>query len=428
MSTGGNHTLTRLRRELGYSQEAYAAAVGATPRQVRNWEAGRVACPQRWYLERMHALHGTTAPEQLGFSCRAAVDPATVTDRSEADMHRRNVFALAAAAAFGTGPVTVLAGLLDPAGAGRAVGRADVDHIARLNQQLTAADFLVGGGALDPDTLLDRFRWAARRLHGTIGHDATRAALHSQVAHLGSTVGFMLFDAGAFRQSTAVYAASLRIAADAPDRWPLRAIVFSEMSRQALHLGQVDQASELLHLAAGAGTEIPASAHALLHALTARVHAARGDQPGTDQHVRLAEDAFASRQPGTEPGWISWFDSAELDGETGAAAYEIALHHDPGRNDAADRLTRAAASCQPTDQRSRALTLTRLAHLHAARHDHARTADATRTALAAVRQIRSPRITSELAALRPRLAALRSHRDIADVDHELLTYIAGHAA
>src|SRR5690348_9105925 len=191
-----NQTLIGLRLELGKSQEEYAELLGASARQVRNWESGRVRWPQTWYLLRMNRLHGTTAPEQLGFEPRprhGRVATVGAGDRSEADVFRRDFLGWVAAAAFSSRPVEAVAGLASPAGTAPHVGQADVDRVSQTNAALFSTDFLIGGAAFRPDALVGQFRRAAISLHGRFRHDTTRRTMHSAVGHVGSTIGFMLF-------------------------------------------------------------------------------------------------------------------------------------------------------------------------------------------------------------------------------------------
>src|SRR5262249_12297740 len=139
---------------------------------------------------------------------------------------------------------------------GLTVGRADVDRVCQTNQTFYDVDFLIGGGALRLDVLIGQFRKSAGLLHGNFQRGTTRQEMHSAVAHLGSTIGFMLFDQGQHLEARKVYLASLQLAQEATDSWPLRAIILSEMARQCLHLGEHDNALELLRIARGADDEL----------------------------------------------------------------------------------------------------------------------------------------------------------------------------
>lgn len=229
-----NQTLIDRRLALGKSQEEYAELVGATARQVRNWESGRVRCPQTWHLTRMSRLHDTTTPQQLGFAPRPRHTRPTTgehSDRSETDMLRRDFLGLTIAAAFSTRP---LAASDRATPTSRNVGSTDVDLIDQTNDILTQADFLIGGAAFRSEALTDQFRQATLLLDGRFQREDTRQAMHSVVGHLGSTIGFMLFDQDRHIEARRIYTSSLRIAQDAPGRWPLRAIIFSEMAK-AVH-------------------------------------------------------------------------------------------------------------------------------------------------------------------------------------------------
>jgi len=344
--------LIGLRVALGLSQEQYAELVGAEVRSVRGWETGEVACPQARHLAKLYALHGVSSPEQLGFEHRRqARSTATVghTDPPEADVLRRDILGAVAAAAFTSAVAAPVAQLLAPWQRSRslAVGQADIDRVLQTNQTFYDVDFLIGGGALKPDVLIGQFRKSAGMLHGTFQADSTRQAMHSAVAHLGSTTGFMLFDQGQHLDARKVYLASLQVAQDASDLWPLRAIILSELARQCLYLGEFDDALELLRIARGADDEITPTAKAMLHSVRARAYAAQGNVQAADRFVGLAEEAFGRGKPTNDPSWITWFDQAELHGEAGHAYYALAMNKKQRVDEAAQRLTLAAEQHGP---------------------------------------------------------------------------------
>src|SRR5262249_16317513 len=160
-----------------------------------------------------YALHGVNSPEQLGFEPRRrARSTATVghTDPPEADVLRRDILGAVAAAAFTNVVATPVAQLLSPWQRSRtiAVGQADIDLVLQTNQTFYNVDFLIGGGALKPDVLLSQFRKSAGLLHGSFQTNSMRQTMHSAVAHLGSTIGFMLFDQGQHLEARKVYLAS----------------------------------------------------------------------------------------------------------------------------------------------------------------------------------------------------------------------------
>jgi len=414
-----NRTLTGLRVALGMTQQQYAAAAGVSEREVRDWEAGRVSCPQTWSLQRLHGLHGTSTPEDLGFagrSRRAHQSAGTVEpgDQTEAAVYRRNLIGLVVAAAFGAQHLPALGGLLaEDEPYDRQVGLGDVERITKANASLTSTDLMVGGAAVPVDVLMRQFRTKSALLYGRFASDATRAATHSAVAHLGSTIAWMMFDQGRHLNSRQMYLASLRIAKGADDTWALRAVICSEMARQARHCRAFEEAEELIGIAHGADSQLPATARAELHAISASIAAANGDRTRTIDQIRRAEDEFGRAKKGTDPAWIAWFTPAELAGDTGEAMAVLAQHHDDLRADAAARLTASARSHQPSAQRSAALTMTRLAELHAADHNPTRAARATHQAVDLAERLRSPRLTETLNTAATTMSPLAAHPDMA---------------
>lgn len=330
-------------------------------------------------------------------------------------MYRRNLLGLVVAAAFTSRPLPALSGLLDDQSATTAVGSADVARLEQANRALHTADLLVGGAALSSAALLAQYRKATTLLHGTFAHAAQRSAMHSAVGHFGSTIRFMLFDVGEHLKARQVYLASLRVAGEATDRWALHAIICSELARQSCHLAAAAEADELIRIAHSAEAELTPTTKAMLHAVHATATAAAGDRNATGRYVGLAEDSFADSTPANDPEWITWFDAAELHGETGAALAVLATHHDDLRDDAVARLSTSAAPHGPGEQRSTALALTRLAAVHATRQDSSAAVKAARRALDIAERLRSPRIVDTLARLTNTLQPLAARPGVADV-------------
>jgi tetratricopeptide (TPR) repeat protein len=428
-----NRLLISLRVGLGLSQEQYAELVDAEVRSVRGWETGEVACPQARHLAKLYSLHDVNSPEQLGFEPRRKAGPtATVrgTDPSEADVLRRDILGAVAAAAFTSAVAAPVARLLAPWQRSRnlAVGQADIDRVRQTNQTFYDVDFLIGGGALKPDVLVGQFRKSAGLLHGNFQSDSTRQAMHSTVAHLGSTIGFMLFDQGQHLEARKIYLASLQVARGASDLWPLRAIILSEMARQCLYLGEFDDAQELLRIAHGADDEITPTTKAMLHGIRARTLAAQGDVQATDRFVGLAEAEFSHSKPANDPSWITWFDKAELCGDTGHAYCALALNKKQRVDEAARRLSLAADQHGPDQARSKALALTKLSKVRMVQGEAGAPEDGAAIALQSLDlydRLQSPRVREDLVSLRPLIRPHRHLNALAELDHQLVLLETG---
>ena len=289
----------------------------------------------------------------------------------------------------------------------------DIDRVTRANTALASTDLTVGGAAVSSDVLQRQFQAAAALLHGQFSHDTTRKAMHSAVAHLGSTAAWMLFDQGRPLAARQMYLASMQIAGGANDVWPLRAVICSEMARQARHYGLLGEADELVGIAHGADSHLTGTARAMLHAISASTAAAAGDRTRTVEHIRRAEEEFGRANAANDPEWIAWFTQAELAGDTGEAMAVLASHHEQLRDEAAARLTASATTHQPTAQRSAALAWIRLAELHTARRSPAHAARAAHQAVDLAERLRSPRLNQTLTSATIPMGTLKAHPDIA---------------
>lgn len=90
------------------------------------------------------------------------------------------------------------------------------------------------------------------------------------------------------------------------------------MSHQATYTGRYGEAASLAR-AAKAGTHglATASLTAHFHVMEARALARLGDAKGCDHSLSEAVREFERRNPEDDPGWIRYFDEAELSAEFG---------------------------------------------------------------------------------------------------------------
>src|SRR5690348_1720900 len=92
------------------------------------------------------------------------------------------------------------------------------------------------------------------------------------------------------------------------------------MARQAGHLGQPEDALELIHLARyGARQTATPTIDALLHSLEARYCAMMGRLKDFDRAAGQAEAAFADSNPADDPAWVAYFDTASTMQRSGFA-------------------------------------------------------------------------------------------------------------
>jgi transcriptional regulator with XRE-family HTH domain len=375
-----NRTLRDLRRAHQLTQAALANAlcadlarhdVNAAPdaRLIAAWESGEIQRPQAHYRESLRRLLGVTSDAALGFTPQQARPTrviSTILDSDSEDaMDRaaflRGVAAVAFSAAFGQ-PLQPWLGI-EQSRSVRAsrIGHDDVAAIERVTIQFDQWDMTRGGG-LSVDAAIGQLNWAATLLdQGSFGAPDVRARMCSAVAHLAKVAGWSAYDAGMHAEARRALALGVHAAAEGSD-WPLRALLLSDLARQAITLRQPQQALDLLHLAryAADGTATPAT-RAMLHVVTARAHGWAGNSRECLRQIGVAEDLYEAPTDQNDPVWIRYYVPAQLTGDSGCAAFDAAQHDEALRPEALQRLTTAAEQYGPRWPRSAALCLARSA-------------------------------------------------------------------
>jgi hypothetical protein len=175
------------------------------------------------------------------------------------------------------------------------------------------------------------------------------------------------------------------------------------MARQMLYRDRPHDALELVHLAQkGAGRDAGPRVRAMLHTREAWAYAALGRSTAFQRATDEAMEALTDAEPGQEPYWIAYFDSAELAGVTGGRLLDLA-RQDPHRHAeaAADAIRQALATRGPEAGRSHALDLIGLAECHFLIGDVTGAVDHTHRAVEAAARTQSNRVRTQLGQLYP---------------------------
>ncbi|MGH3925164.1 MAG: helix-turn-helix domain-containing protein, partial [Pseudonocardiaceae bacterium] len=155
----------------------------------------------------------------------------------------------------------------------RRVGLGDVTRLRVVRRQLKALDDALGGGTAFPMAVTYLRREIMPLLGGSYD-DATGRALFSATAELHLDVGWMAYDAGDCALAGRYMVHALRLS-HAVDNRLFGGRVLAAMSHQALHLGHVPLALDLVR-AAREGTKhiAPPKVHAMVAAMEACAQAA----------------------------------------------------------------------------------------------------------------------------------------------------------
>jgi hypothetical protein len=274
----------------------------------------------------------------------------------------------------------------------RGVDALDVHAVRETGRHLKAIDDAHGGIAALPLGVGYLRREVTPLLRGTYD-DAVGRALFGAAAEIALGVGWSAYDAAQQGLARRYMIQALRLSHAADDRL-FGGRVLAAMSHQALHLGDVSLAVDLAR-AARAGTHGSATptAQAMLAAMEACTHAARGDQALCVRALRDAERAFERSDPGSDPDWID-FDAGGLAGHAARAFRDLGQHAQ-----AEQYAPESIALCQPAHARTRVQrhAILATAQLQAGKLDEARATEHRATAEA--RGLRSLRARDDVVRL-----------------------------
>ncbi|MFG1809831.1 hypothetical protein [Streptomyces sp. NPDC049040] len=225
--------------------------------------------------------------------------------------------------------------------------------------------------------------------------------LYRVTADLAALAGWMSYDVGLQPTAQKYLVLALHAAKEAGDR-PLGAFILSSMSRQMIHLDRPDDALELIHLAQyGSRDTASATTQAMLHALEARAYANMGQVNKCHRAVRAAEDTFTESRPAEDPGWISFFNEAELHAENAHSYRDLA--YVAGRSPAYASLAHPVMekavegfSSDNIHQRAYALNLVGLATVHLLQREPEQAAHFTEEAMTVAKRVRSERVNTRI--------------------------------
>jgi hypothetical protein len=240
-------------------------------------------------------------------------------------------------------------------------------------------------------------------LHGRY-NDAVGRALFSATAEFTLSVGWMAYDAGKHGLAQRYMAQALRISHVANDR-AFGGRILAAMSHQALHLGDVRHGLDFA-CAARTGTQgaVTPTAAAMLAAMEACAHAARGDASPCLRALTDAERAFERSNPSEDPPWVD-FDEGGLTGHLARSFRDL------NRPREAEQFAlRSIQLCRPTHLRTRVQRYAILASANAQQGDLEGACAVGRQALEEMGRLRSKRTLDDVARLVEIVGANTSER------------------
>lgn len=384
-----NQRLSGARRRRRLTQDQLAQAVRAAywrlfekeaaidAEHVCKLERGIITWPNARYRVTFREVLGADTDAELGFYYRHPRDTVEAgADAREVDTARRDEF-ISLVAGLSTGaclgvsglsalpdPVReVLARAAEPADPPVRVGRTDVEQVRFATELFRSWRDRYGGGACR-EPLFAQLRWAAGLLRGQ-AEDALRPELYAAVGSLAQVACCCDVDAGHHDTALPCFHLGLHCAEQARD-WTLRAQLLTDISRQAVDRGQLDDATSLIELAQVRADRVAGSGRAMMSSMHARILGSAGRVTDCRRAMAAAEDYVADPQPTDEHCVSSLFQRAsiaEIALYNGHALFDASLRNPATAPLATDQLRTAIASAGSLSRRRRAVGIAKLATL-----------------------------------------------------------------
>lgn len=245
--------------------------------------------------------------------------------------------------------------------------------------------------------------------------------LYRTAAELAQLAGWVAFDIGMHSVAQRHYVAALR-AAHCADDAQLGANVLAAMSFQCALAGDPRDGVRLAQTAQESAGAVSPRVGALLASRRARAHARVGERAACDRALAEAERSLERADDGRDqgdPGWVYYFDQAELDAQAGACLVDLELsrHAEP-------LLTRALAAQDTSYVRDRTIYFVRAAQCQMQSGNLDAACDLAGQAVELAHRARSPRSTQAVKDFRTMLAPHASSPHVIAFDQRLTALAA----
>lgn len=296
------------------------------------------------------------------------------------------------------------------------VGCTDIEQVRFAETTFRSWREQFGGGACR-DALAGQVRWAAGLLHSRCD-DPTSRALHSAVGSLADVAGWGDVDTGHHDTALRCFRLAVHCAEEAQD-WDLRAEVLTDMARQAMDRGLLDDALSLIELAQVRADRVGGTGRAMMSSEHARIFGVSGRLPDCRHAVSIAEDHFADHRPGGgDSPFFQQISRANLTLDNGQALFYPGLRTPEIATAAREHLRTALAHPSTLGRRRCAIGTAKLSTLELLHGDRDEGITLAHQALDLGVGMRSARLTDDLHRLR-RATTRHTGEPIATLQHQL---------
>ncbi|MFJ8385580.1 XRE family transcriptional regulator [Streptomyces sp. NPDC094438] len=374
-----------------------------------------------------HADNCASHPDEDRFTAQAAgmlaENPLVHSDRSLSAVERRAFLALGLGgiAALAPGTFTDLLPRLGQPSLPNTVRPEDIEQVRAASATLASWDNLYGGGGIVRSSSAGQLIWA-KGLLGVKCPTDLESELLTAVGRLAIVMGASAFDAFEHDDATGLLTFGTWCAEQASN-WHLRATAYNWRARHAIWCGAPD--AGLTHAGNGLvrADLLSAREQSMLHNARARAWARMQNPREVLVAIGQSDDAFSNAKAGEDVVWMSYYDEAQHYGDTGHAAFDIALLPGQSSRMATDRLQKAVDGHTEAYVRSRALSRTKLATLTMATGDPQQAAAVAHRALDEVGRLRSKRALEDVKDLRKASAKYARKPEVAELRRRITTTV-----
>ncbi|MFI7104162.1 helix-turn-helix domain-containing protein [Streptomyces sp. NPDC050161] len=324
-------------------------------------------------------------------------DQPALLDRSPSPMERRSFLTVGSLAAVAPGSFADLVPELGQTPLPKFVRPEDIEQVRAASTTLARWDNLYGGGGIVRSSLVGQLTWA-RGLLEVHYPPVLEAELFSAVGRLSIVMGASAFDAYEHKDAVRLLQFG-RQCAEQADNWHLRASALNWLARQAIWCGAPD--TGLTHAENGLvrSDRLTPRERAMLHNATARAWAKMQRPQEATTAIGRSDEIFSRAQEGEDDVWMEYYDNAQHHGDTGHAAFDLAVLPGQSAVMATHRLQTAIDQHTDAYVRSRALSGTKLATLMMATGDPQPAVVTAHKALDEVGRLRSKRAVHDVKSL-----------------------------
>lgn len=377
--------------------------------------------------EAAHADKVTGAVDQVANGARMGgmlgLNPPVLSERSQSAMERRAFFSLGGVAALAPTAFVDLLPSDGPNALPKTVRPEDIRQVLAAADTLAGWDNLYGGGGIVGSSSMGLFIWA-KGLLATKHPVQLKGDLYTAVGRLSVVMGASAFDAYAHDDATEL----LRFGtwcAEQGNNWHLRASALNWRARHEIWCGRPDEG--LTHAESGLlrSDRLTPREQSMLHNARARAWAKMRNPDEALAAIDRSDRIFGRAREGEDAPWMAYYDDAQHHGDTGHAAFDIALMRGGSPELAISRLETAIDGHTDAYVRSRALSGTKLATLTMVTGDPQQAVAIANRALDEVGKLRSRRAVTDMDDLTSASARYARRPDVAELRRRITATVNG---